>query len=104
MMPPTHPMVSPVVDNTGHIAITYCNQTFAFTPVHPMRRAKCVICRDLIGGQPATVIGAVALCGDACDCGAVTSEAFLAHASHFPLPPAELQAALTIAISCYRSI
>lgn len=104
MMPPTHPMVSPVIDNTGHIAIIYCNQEFTFTPAHPMRRTRCVICRDLIGGQPATVIGAAGLAGDACDCGAVISETFLAHAACFPLPAAELQAALTIALGCSRSL
>ncbi|MGH9622529.1 MAG: hypothetical protein ACRD45_22830 [Bryobacteraceae bacterium] len=100
MKPPTDPMVAPTVDDTGHIAIVYCNEAFTFDPGHRMRAARCLVCREMIGGQSATVIGAAALAGEACPCGGLVSDVFLAHADHFPMPPAELQAAIRHGLEC----
>src|SRR6185312_9652760 len=97
---PTQPMVPPAVDDTGHIAIVYCNEAFTFDPGHRMRAAHCLICDDLIGGQAAAVIGAAALAGEACRCGGIVSDVFLAHADHFPMPPAALQAEIHRALEC----
>lgn len=100
MMPPTTPMVNPVITDDGHIGIVYCNEAFTFAPGHRMRAAPCLICQRAIGGEPASVVGAVALCGDACSCGCVTSDVYLTHAAHFPLPPADLETALHRALEC----
>ena len=100
MEPPTAPMVGPTIDDTGHIAIIYCNEAFTFDPGHQMRAAHCFICTEFIGGQPATVIGAAALAGEACRCGGIVSDVFLAHAGHFPMPPDQLQAAIKYGLGC----
>ena len=93
-------MVTPGVDDSGHIAIIYCNESFTFDPGHRMRAARCLVCRDCIGGKPATVLGAAALAGQACFCGGLVSDVFLAHADHFPMPPAELQEAIRRGLEC----
>ncbi len=97
---PTQPMVAPGVDDRGQVAIVYCNEAFAFGPGHRMRAARCLVCGECIGGQSATVIGAAALAGEACNCGGVVSDVFLAHAGHFPMPPAELQAVIRRGLEC----
>lgn len=97
---PTQPMVATNVDELGHIAIVYCNEAFTFDAGHRMRAARCLVCREMIGGQDATVVGAAALTGEACNCGGIVSDVFLAHAGHFPMPPAELQAALRRGLEC----
>lgn len=100
MTPPTEPMVMPSVDQSGHIAIIYCNEAFLFDAGHRMRAARCLVCRECIGGRQATVIGAAALAGEACACGGIVSDVFLAHADHFPMPPAELQATIRRGLEC----
>lgn len=100
MNPPTEPMVMPHVDDRGQIAIVYCNEAFTFDPGHRMRAAKCLICAEMIGGQEAVVIGAAALAGEACRCGGLVSDVWLGHADHFPMPPAELQAAIRRGLEC----
>ena len=100
MEPPTEPMVTPTVDDTGQIAIIYCNEAFTFDPGHRMRAARCLICGECIGGQAATVLGAAVLAGEACRCGGLVSDVFLAHAEHFPMPPAELHAAIRRGLEC----
>ncbi len=98
--PPTAPMVGPAIDDSGHVAIIYCNEAFTFDPGHRMRAAPCLICQEAIGGQPATVLGAAALCGEACPCGQIVADVFLAHAGHFPMPPDDLQAAIKRGLQC----
>lgn len=100
MTPPTEPMVAPNVDDRGHVAIVYCNEAFTFDAGHRMRAAHCLICRQCIGGQAAAVVGAAALLGEACECGGIVSDVFLVHASHLPMPPAELQAAIRRGLEC----
>lgn len=100
MMPPTTPMVAPNVDNRGQVAIVYCNESFTFDPGHRMRGARCLICREMIGGQPAGIIGAAGLMGDACRCGAITVDVWLIHAAHTPMPAAELHAAIRRGLEC----
>lgn len=104
MEPPTEPMVTPAVDDTGQIAIIYCNEAFTFAPGHRMRAAHCLICGECIAGQEATVLGAAALAGEACRCGGLVSDVFLAHAGHFPIPPAQLQAAIHRGLECPTTI
>lgn len=100
MMPPTTPMVSPVITDDWHVGIVYCNESFTFAPGHRMRAASCLICRQTIGGEPASVVGAVALSGEACSCGCVVSDVFLTHAAHFPMPAADLRTALCRGLEC----
>lgn len=100
MMPPTSPMVTPNVDDRGQVAIVYCNEAFTFDPGHRMRASHCLICSECIGGEPAAVVGAAALMGEACRCGGIVSDVFLVHAAHLPLPPAELQAAIRRGLEC----
>lgn len=97
---PTSKMLQESVDDSGHIAIVYCNEPFAFEAGHRMRAANCLICREAIGGQPAAVIGAAALAGEACQCGGIVSDVFLAHAEHFPMDPDALQAAISRGLHC----
>lgn len=103
MTPPTEPMVTPHVDDRGQVVIVYCNEAFTFDPGHRMRAARCLICGDLIGGLSAAVVGAAALMGEACRCGGIVSDVFLVHADHFPVPPAELQAAIRRGLECSNS-
>lgn len=91
---PTEPMVAEQEASNGYVAIVYCNEPFAFADGHQMRGTPCLICRDGIGGEPATVIGVAALDGPSTSCGHVVSDVFLAHAGHFPMPPEQLQAAI----------
>lgn len=100
---PTEPMITDHVTGNGHVAIVYCNEAFVFEAGHRMRAAPCMICLEMIGGQDATVIGVATLAGDACLCGGIVSDVFLAHAAHFPMPPAELQAAIRRALECSSS-
>lgn len=97
---PTQPMVQATIDDSGHVAIVYCNEAFTFAPGHRMRAARCLVCAQVIGGEDATVIGAAALAGEACRCGGIVSDVFLAHAAHFPMPPAELQSVIRRGLEC----
>lgn len=103
MRPPTQPMAAPHIDDRGHVAIVYCNEAFTFDPGHRMRAARCLICQQCIGGQPAAVVGAAALMGAACHCGGIASDVFLVHAGHLPMPPADLQAAIRRGLECSAS-
>jgi hypothetical protein len=93
-------MVMPHVDTSGHVAIVYCNEAFTFEPGHRMRAARCLVCRELIGGGSVAVVGAAALNGEACGCGGIVSDVFLVHADHLPMPPADLQAAIRRGLEC----
>jgi hypothetical protein len=100
---PTESAVPRSVDDSGHIAIVYCNEAFTFEAGHRMRAARCLICRECIGGDEVSVIGAAALAGEACQCGGIASDVFLAHAVHFPMPSADLQAAIRRGLECNTS-
>jgi hypothetical protein len=84
----------------GDIAVLHCSAAFTFAPGNRMRAARCLVCRELIGGQYTTVIGAAALAGDACDCGGVVSDVFLVHADHLPMDAEQLQAAIHRGLHC----
>lgn len=93
-------MVTPAVDDGGQVAIVYCNEAFTFDPGHRMRAARCLVCRECIGGLAVAVVGAAALAGAACRCGGIVSDVFLVHADHLPMPPAQLQAAIRRGLEC----
>src|SRR6185312_15133807 len=84
----------------GDIAVVHCAAEFTFEPGNRMRAARCLICQELIGGWPATVIGAAALAGDACQCGGIVSDVFLIHAVHLPPSPGNLLAMLPRGLRC----
>ena len=88
---------------TGALAVVHCPEAFTLDPGHRLRAAHCLICRQLIGGQPAAVIGVAALGGEACTCGGVISDVFLIHAVHLPINPTELQTAIHRGIQCPNS-
>ena len=97
--PAAPPPLRAVADGEMAVLIV-CREPFTFALGHPMRSARCVICLEKIGAQPATVLGAAALAGKACRCGGIVSDAFLAHAAHLPMPSADLQAAMTRGLRC----
>jgi|SRR6267142_1397000 len=84
------------------VAVIQSDISFVFTPAHRMRAAHCLICGDLIGGEPAVLTGAAALAGDACDCGQVVSDVYLAHARHWPMPGEDLEAAIHRGLHCHN--
>lgn len=88
---------------TGALAVVYCPEAFTLEPSHRLRAAHCLICRQLIGGQPATVVGVAALAGEACTCGGVVSDVFLLHAVHLPIGDEQLTAAIHRGIQCPNS-
>jgi hypothetical protein len=95
------PPVSPAyLAAPGDIAIVHCCEAFVFPPGNRLRAANCLICGDMIGHRPAAIIGAAALAGDPCRCGGIVSDVFLIHATHLPMPPADLQAALHRGLHC----
>lgn len=100
MQAPTSPMTQPLTGEDAYIAIIYCNEPFRFADGHQMRAANCLVCGQPVGGETVTVIGAAALAGVACKCGGVVSDAFIAHAAHFPMPPAELHTAIRSGLEC----
>jgi hypothetical protein len=88
----------------GDIAVVHCTEAFIFTPGNRLRAAHCLLCAELIGGEPATLIGAAALAGDACLCGGVVSDVFLLHAAHMPVDAPALQAAIHRGLHCHHQI
>lgn len=91
-----------IVVDDGDVAVLYCPAAFQLAPVHPMRKAHCVICGEMIGGQYATIVAIGALAGDACQCGGVVADAFLLHADHLPMSAEQLQEAVGRALHCER--
>jgi hypothetical protein len=84
----------------GEIAIVHCTESFVFPPGNRMRAARCLVCSEMIAHRPFAIVGAAALAGDPCSCGGIVSDVFLIHASHLPLSPAALQAALRRGLQC----
>lgn len=84
----------------GQLAVLHCAEPFTLTAGHRLRAARCLVCREVIGGQAVTVIGVAALTEDPCSCGAVTSDTFLVHAGHLPLLPGQLATALHRGLNC----
>lgn len=86
-MPPPRPVVA----RNGDLVTVHTGDLFTLEPGHRMRAARCVICHQAIGPALAAIIGVAALAGDACNCGSVYSEAFILHAAHLPLTPAQME-------------
>ena len=84
----------------GALAVCHSAQSFTLAPGHRMRAAKCLICHLLIGAGQAAVIGVAALTGDACRCGGIVSDLYLIHASHVPMDPDALAAAVHRGLAC----
>jgi hypothetical protein len=84
----------------GEIAIVHCTESFAFAPGNRLRAAGCLICGELVGHHSVAIIGAAALAGDPCRCGGIVSDVFLIHATHLPLAPEDLQAAIHRGLHC----
>lgn len=94
------PPSPPVVVIEGDLVVVHAPEPFLFSPGHRLRATHCLICHQMIGAQPATIIGVGALAGDPCTCSAVVSDMFLLHAHHLPMPPADLQAAIHRGLQC----
>lgn len=94
------PAATPRAAADGALAVLHCAEAFTLAPGHRMRAAHCLICRRLIGGQAATVIGVAALAGEACACGGVVADTFLIHAVHLPIGASQLTAAIHRGIQC----
>ena len=84
----------------GALAVCHSAQPFTFTAGHRMRAAKCLICHLLIGSGQAALVGVAALAGNACRCGGVVSDLFLIHATHMPMDPGDLAAAVHRGLAC----
>lgn len=94
------PVVPPRAAAPGSLAVIHCPEAFTLEPGHRLRAARCLVCRQLIGGQAVTVIGVAALAGEACRCGGVVSDTFLVHAIHMPIGTRQLTAAIHRGLSC----
>ena len=84
----------------GSLAVCHSAESFTLMPGHRMRAAKCLICHLLIGSGQAAVIGVAALAGDACRCGGIVSDLYLIHATHVPMDPDDLAAAIHRGLAC----
>ena len=84
----------------GDLAVVNSIECFTLASGHPLRGAPCLLCRQVIGSARVAVIGVAGLAGDACQCGTVTGDVFLIHAAHFPVPPAQITAALRAGLAC----
>ena len=84
----------------GSLAVCHSAQSFTLAPGHRMRAAKCLICHLLIGSGEAALVGVAALAGNACRCGGVVSDLFLIHASHVPMDPDDIAAAVHRGLAC----
>ena len=84
----------------GSLAVCHSAQSFTLIAGHRMRAAKCLICHLLIGSGQAALVGVAALAGDACRCGGVVSDLFLVHATHMPMDPDDLAAAVHRGLAC----
>lgn len=100
MTTPAQRLQVPPGTTDGQIAVVICADAFRFAPGHELGASGCLICSNDIGEEPVTVLGVAALTGRPCGCGQVVSDVFLVHADHFPLPPGELQAAITRGLQC----
>lgn len=93
-----------VVSASGYdVTVIMSGDSYRFAAAHRCRAGACLLCRKMIGGEAAVIVTAVALNDTPCLCGAVESDAFLLHASHLPLEPAELQAAIARGLECPSS-
>lgn len=99
-MPPAGPPVMPTVDTFGQVAILLGTTVFQFDHDHPHRNSRCVSCREPIGAQDTTVIGAAGLEYPECDHGCLLASVFLIHAHHLPLSTDEFEAAIRYGIEC----
>ena len=77
---PRRPALNVVPD--GLIAAIMPATPFLLAPGHPMRRAPCIECGQPVGGELAVATGLILFGGNACRCGSVPAEMFLAHAAH----------------------
>lgn len=99
-MPADEPTATYHANDTDSAVIFGTTEAVTFEPGHRMRAARCLICRDCIGGTRAVVIAIAPLIGEACPCGGIDSDAWLIHAGHLPMPPAELQTAIKRGLEC----
>lgn len=90
----------PRTARTGDLAVVNSVEAFVLETGHRLRAAPCLLCRQLIGGRRVAVVGLAALAGDACHCGAIGSDVFLIHASHFPVDSQHLSMALHRGMDC----
>src|SRR3981189_3718950 len=74
----------PAVAGEFSVAVVQSEVAFVFTAGHRMRAAHCLVCDELIGGEPAVLTGAAGLAGGACPHRMGGREGFLAPA---PPPP-----------------
>lgn len=100
MTVPYHSGHQPHTVALGEIAIVHCAEAFLFEPGNRLRASQCLFCSQMIGDQPAAIIGAAALIGEPCRCGGIVSDVFLIHACHLPTTDAALQAAITRGLQC----
>lgn len=84
----------------GTVALICGPDSFLFNPGHRLRAARCLVCGDLIGGQPATIIGAIPLDGEICTCSRIDSDMWLIHASHMPMTVSEIREAVESGLRC----
>jgi hypothetical protein len=84
----------------GDLAVVNSIEAFTLAAGHRMRAASCMLCHEAIGGKRVAVIGLAGLAGDACQCGGITGDLFVIHASHFPVDPQVITAALRAGVSC----
>lgn len=84
----------------GDIAIVHCAESFVFQPGNRLRAATCLVCKTMIGGEAAAIVGAAALAGEPCVCGGVASDVFLIHHTHLPLPEAVFRDVLRRGLEC----
>lgn len=96
------PAVRPRAAAWGGLTVLAGVEPFTLTAGHRLRATPCLICRQWIGGRPATVVGVAALAGEPCGCGGIAAGTFLIHASHLPVPAGTLAAALRRGVNCPR--
>ena len=87
----TAPPVAEIAED-GRVAAMTNPVPFTLAPGHPMRGGLCIMCRTLLGGEQIGVVGIAILAGQACSCGSVPAQMFLAHAFHRPFDAGRLLA------------
>ena len=100
-MTAARPEPEPVrVVNENEVAVMICMEPFILRVSHRDRAAPCLICRKMIGGEPATVLGVAALADPGCECGQVSADVFLMHAGHLPVDRDTLSRAIRRGLEC----
>ena len=89
----------PVADEHA-IALMYGAAAFTLKLGHRLRAANCLVCQELIGGHPVSVVGIAALNTEPCVHGCLLSDSYLVHDQHLPIDAEELQAAIHRGLQC----